>query len=60
MVIGTSSLRRVVVFSGGSVCEIMLTLMLILFEDMLIFFCALFVLYCLCSFFVSYDVDHSN
>ena len=47
MVIGTSSLRRAVVFFGGSLPEIRLTVMpiLIIFEDMLMFSCALSRLY---------------
>ena len=45
VVIGISSLRRAVVFSGGSLCEIMLTVILIMFEDMLMFSCSLFRLY---------------
>ena len=45
MLIGTSSLRSAVVFSGGSLFEIMLTVMLIVFEDMLMFSCLLFPLY---------------
>ena len=45
VVIGTSSLRRAVVFSGGSLCEIRLTVIVITFEDMLMFSCLLFMLY---------------
>ena len=52
--IGTSSLRRAVVFSGGSLCEIMLTVMLIMFEDMLMFSCEPFLLYCRVVFYYSF------
>ena len=47
MLIGTSSLRSAVVFSGGSLFEIRLTVMpiLILFEDMLMFSCSMSGLY---------------
>ena len=47
VVIGTSSLRRAVVFFGGSLSEIRLTVMpiLIVFEAMLMFSCLLLRLY---------------
>ena len=45
VVIGTSSLRSAVVFSGGSLCEIRLTVIVITFEDMLMFSCSPFRLY---------------
>ena len=45
--IGTSSLSSAVVFSGGSLFEIRLTVMpiLVVFEDMLMFSCSFFLLY---------------
>ena len=43
--IGTSSLSSAVVFSGGSLFEIRLTVIVIEFEDMMMCSCSMFQLY---------------